>query len=652
MVKKLKVRTPKTLNTAIQYFQLGNLQQAEEICRQILQQHPNQSDTLNLLGLIAYQNGQYDNAVYYFGRAIRTSPQIYSYYNNLGLSFLYKGCLNDAIENFKKSIELRPDYAKAYNNLGIAFANKGIIDDAIENFEKALRLNPEYADAYNNLGNVFYDKGMMDKAIENYKKAVALKPDLAEAYENLGRALKDKGMVDEAIDNYKKAIALRPDYPDVYNSLGVAFMNKGMIDKAMENFKKTLTLRSDYAEAYNNLGITLAESSMVDEAVESFKSALLLKPDYAEAYNNLGLALTDKGMVDEAIVNFTRALELKPNDAEVHSNMATAYLLAKDFDRGWEEYEWRLKKIFQASPLKKPKWDGSSLEGKGILVYAELGHGDTLQFVRYLPLLCDKYKAKNVLFLPQKGLEQLLRDSDLKAEILDSSANVETLDYDTNIHLLSLPHIFKTNLDNIPFRGKRYLKANPEKVEWYRERFFDNPPQSLLNIREDERGVKIGIFWQGKRRRPERHRSIPLHHFYPLYRLSDVKVYSLQKGYGIEQLNNLPKDIEIINLGETFNDFSDTAAAIENLDLIITIDTAVAHLSGALGKKTWILLPPYEEWRWLLDMDYSPWYEDVRLFRHKKPGKKDWNEMMERVIEQVQGLRFKVNSGKTRNVEP
>jgi hypothetical protein len=250
--------------------------------------------------------------------------------------------------------------------------------------------------------------------------------------------------------------------------------------------------------------------------------------------------------------------------------------------------------------------------------------------VRYLPLLGDLGAGKVLFKLNNRGLERLLGGSDLKAEILDLETPVDSLNFDTNIHLMSLPLIFRTNLENIPFKQKRYLKANEEKVREYKERFF-------FDVQNDK--YKIGIFWQGNPAiKADRNRSLLLRYFYPLFKLPGVAIYSLQKGFGLEQLNDLPEGVEITSLGDTFNDFSDTAAAIENLDMVITIDTAVGHLSGALGKKTWILLPFNAEWRWHLDMDYSPWYEDVRLFRHKEPGKKDWEEMMERVKEQVKAL--------------
>ena len=446
MPKKIKVKTkkPKDLDIALQYYNSGNLQQAEMICRQILQGQSNNAGGWHLLGLIAAQSGQYDKAIHYFSRAIHCNPFKHFYYYDLGL----------------------------------AFQSIGMVDEAMRNYKEALGLKPDYFEAYYNLGNLFANNNMIDEAIESYRKALSLKPDYAEMYNNLGLAFKEKGLLDEAIDHFKSALKLKPDYAEMYNNLGTVLVDKGMIDEAIENYKQALKLKADYNEAYNNLGVALREKGMIDEAIENFKKALILNPDFAMAYNNLAIAIEDKGMIDEAIEAYKKALILKPDNAEMHQNLGMTYLLARDFEKGWEEYEWRLK-TFKAAPLTKPKWDGSSLVNKTILVYAEQGYGDSLQFVRYLPKLYDEFAAKKVLFILGKVLEQLFRDSDLKAEILDPEASIEDLEYDTNIHLLSLPRIFKTNLENIPFKGKRYLKANPEKVRWYRERYFSdrqNPP--------------------------------------------------------------------------------------------------------------------------------------------------------------------------------
>ncbi len=618
-----------TIDAAMHYFQAGDIYRSEKICKSILQKEPDNSEILHIVGLIAGQNKRYDDSIAYITRAIRINPHVYSYYNNLGLIYKFVKRLDEAMENFKKAIELYPGFAGAYNNLAITLTEKGQFDEAAENFRKALMFKPDYADVYYNLGILYIKKGQTDEGIESYKKALMYQPGYAEIYNHLGIALWSKRLLDEAIESFRKALSLKPDLAEVYNNLGIALTEKGSLHEAIDNYNQSLALRPDFAEAYNNLGYAFAESGDLQDAIANCSKALRLKPDLTGAYNNLANALKDIGLIDNAIENYNMALRLDTEDPEIHKNLGMTYLLIRDFDKGWEEYEWRLKTVPNyAPPLIKPKWDGTIIKDRILLVCSEQGCGDNIQFVRYLPKLKDEYSPSKILFIPYNGLEQLFRESNLGAEVLNSETSVENLEYDTNIHLLSLPYIFKTTLDSIPFRGKRYLKANPEKIEWYKENFFNPTPYSLPPT-----PLKIGIFWQGSiGHKSDSKRSMPLIHFYPICRLPHVKVYSLQKGEGIEQLDNLPEDIKIVNLGETFNDFSDTAAAIENLDVVITIDTGIAHLSGALGKKTWILLPSYTEWRWPPDMDHSPWYEDVTLFRHKEPGKKDWEEMIYRVI--------------------
>jgi tetratricopeptide (TPR) repeat protein len=633
MAKKIKIKPKKNLYSDKSLKNPGRLL-------------PGDAEAYFQTGFALQQAGRLNEAVAHYKKAIMLRPDNAEAYNNLGAIFQQTGKLDEALKSFEQTVKLRPDYAEACYNLGFVLQQAGRLDDAEAYYKRAIMLNPADAETYNNLGTIFQHKGNVDEALKNFSLAVKLKPDYAGACYNIGFVLQQEDRLDEAMLCYEKLLEIEPDHFDAYNNMGIILAEKNKFDEAIEKHMKALALKPEFPEAYYNLGSVFTYKGMTEKAIECYNKALALKPDYADVYNNIGcvLALNTRGFIDEAVNNYRKALALKPDDANIHKNLAMAYLLVKDFVNGWEEYEWRLKTIL-AAPLTKPKWDGGLLENRTIIVYAEQGYGDTLQFVRYLPVLFENYKAKKVLFIPQKGLEQLLKDSDLKAEILDAETPVEGLEYDTNIHLLSLPRIFKTNLENMPFRQKRYLKANPDKVKWYKEKYFDS---SLFTVHcspvsndpslvtRHSSLMKIGIFWQGRPGlKPDRNRSMPLKHFSPLCRLPDVKVYSLQKGYGIEQLNNLPEGIEIVNLGETFKDFSDTAAAIENLDLVITVDTAIGHLSGALGKKTWILLPSHEEWRWHLDMDYSPWYEDIRLFRHKEPGKKDWDEMMERVVEQV-----------------
>ncbi|RJQ51598.1 MAG: tetratricopeptide repeat protein, partial [Nitrospiraceae bacterium] len=355
---------------------------------------------------------------------------------DIALQHYQSGNLKQAEMVCRQILDRQPEHSDTWHLLGVIAHQLGRHEAAIQFIKKAVHINSDVTSYYNDLGLAYAFKGDMEDAITFFKKALDVKENAA-SYMNLGNAYAENGMFDKAIESYKCALEFEHDNPDIFYNLGERYLTEGVFHKAIDCYRKATELRTDFFEAFCGLGNALWATGEIVEARKSYEMAVALRKD----------------------------------DVLAHTNIAHLHLILKDFKKGWEENEWRLKNI-QAPPLTKPKWDGTSPKGKTILVYAEQGYGDTLQFVRYLPLLY-KSGADKVLFkLNNKGLEQLLRESDLKAEILDAGTPVESLEYDTNIHLLSLPRIFKTNLENIPFRQKRYLEANPEKVEWYRSKFF------------------------------------------------------------------------------------------------------------------------------------------------------------------------------------
>jgi tetratricopeptide (TPR) repeat protein len=334
------------------------------------------------------------------------------------------------------------------------------------------------------------------------------------------------------------------------------------------------------------------------------------------------------GKLTEALKYYEKAIEKRPNYSQALFNISTMHFLKGEYQKAWKYHEARLnfpdaveREQRYLSVRKVPKWKGESLRGKTIFVYSEQGFGDSIQFSRYLPLLKKEKGASKVLFRPQSTLEELFRGSDLETEVLEPYLEKDKFVYDFYIPLLSLPYHFQTTTQNVPKTG-RYLKAKSEKVQEYKREYF-----------RDEK-FKIGIAWQGfLHHSGDQQRSISLKMFLPIFS-KNIQIYSLQKGPGEDQLLGLPDSYGVIDLGKTFKDFSDTAAAMENLDLVIAVDTSVAHLAAALGKKTWILLPPIPDWRWGLEGSGSVWYESVRLFRQKRDT--DWRDLFEEV---AQGLK-------------
>ena len=387
--------------------------------------------------------------------------------------------------------------------------------------------------------------------------------------------------------------------------------------------RRALALKPDYAEAHNNLGGALSAQGNLDEAVACYRRALALKPDYAEAHNNLGGALSDLAKFDEALACYRRALRLKPDYAEAHWNQALLTLLTGDFERGWAEYEWRWKTKqlhFERRTFSQPRWDGQPLAGRTILLHAEQGLGDTIQFVRYVSLV--KVRGGRVVVECQPPLLPLLADCPGIDQVVARGNPLPA--FDVQAPLLSLPGILGTTLDSIPDRVP-YLRADPELAQAWRKRL------------EALDGFKVGIVWQGNPPfKGDRQRSIPLRQYEALARVEGVQLVSLQKGAGADQLGKLAASFPVLDLGEQLETFSDTAAVLKNLDLLISSCTSVPHLAGALGVPVWLALPFVPDWRWLLEREDSPWYPHHRLFRQSRPG--DWSEVFERIAGALRGL--------------
>ena len=396
------------------------------------------------------------------------------------------------------------------------------------------------------------------------------------------------------------------------------------LDEALASYDRALSLRPDHAEALNNRGSALQELKRYDEALASYDRALSLRPDYAEALNNRGNVLQELKRLDEALASYDKAIALKPDYADGFMNRALCRLLVGRYIEGWNDYEWR----WDATdwPSKRPNfanWHGEDLEGRRLLVFSEQGLGDTIQFARYLPLL-----ARNrcqITFVTIAKLTRLLRPLTSGIEVISTLGAERKFDF--QCALMSLPHRFGTDLASIP-NSVPYLRAEDALIARWRERIGAH-------------GFKIGIAWQGNPQAPiDRGRSIPLTEYFALARLPGVRLISLQKQHGLDQLSACLPDTTIETLGDDFDNgpdaFIDTAAVMENLDLIITSDTSIPHLAGALGRSTWVALKYVPDWRWLLDREDSPWYPTVRLFRQSE--RDNWQPVfanMERELRSV-----------------
>lgn len=533
----------------------------------------------------------------------------------------------EAVAGYRLLLQADPSQPEVYVNIGIALKAQGRLGEAVACYKQAIQLKPEFVEAHYNLANVLKDQGRHAEAIEGYRKAIELKPDFAQAHYNLGNTLRGCGRLAEAIENYRNAVRLKDCYAMAYVNLAMTLKDLGRTAEAVDNYTQAIRLKPDSPQAHNNLGIALKELGRLEEAFESYAEAIRLSPGYAEAHSNLGIALHAHGEHDEALNSFERAIKIKPEYAQAHWNRSLVLLLKGRFEEGWQEYRWRRKTNLAAfaypHKLDKPLWDGRPFAGRRLLVHYEQGLGDNLQFVRYLPMV--KRLGGTVIFETPKSMYGLLHSFDGIDELVQASSDAPPdAEFDVYTSLMDLPGIFGTTLQNIPDEVP-YLHADPAKIEQWRDRLAGE-------------GFKVGLVWAGRPTGPNevlslQRRSCALEYFARLADVPGVVLYGLQKGPPAAQVGQLSRRIVAGNLGDRFEDFTDTAAAIENLDMVISIDTSVAHLAGAMGKPVWVLLKTDADWRWLLDRRDNPWYPTMRLFRQKRAG--DWDEVLSRVADEL-----------------
>ena len=591
---------------------LGNLEGAQAAYGKALALNPDYAEAHNNLGIVLKVQGKPDEAIAAHHRALALKPGYVSAHSNLGTALREQGRLEEAEAAYRRVIDLKPDDAGAHNNLGVSLRDQGKAQEAIAAYRAALSLKPDYAEAFSNLGNALKDQGQLDAAVTAYQRALALKPDHANAHNNLGTALKAQGRPDAAMAAYRRALALKPDHAGAHTNLGNMLRDQGKPADAVAAHNMALALKPDYAEAHNNLGNALTDQGKFEASEAAYRRALECKPDYVEAYNNLAALLRDQGKMNEAMAACREALDVAPDYAEAHVNLGLILMKLARFDEGLREYEWRWR-MKGASPREflQPQWDGQECPGKTVLIHAEQGFGDTLQFIRYARLI--RARGGRVVFECPKSLVELLRGTDGVDHLVPAGEPLPQFAF--HVPLLSLPGILATTLSDIP-ADVPYVSVPDGAV--------------MLPLDPAEGRRRVGIVWAGNPRHTnDRNRSCPLHHFEALARRDDVTLYSLQVGPGAADLEDRATDAPIHDLATRLDDFADTAAVVSQLDLVITVDTAVAHLAGAMAWPVWTLLPFAPDWRWMLDRDDSPWYPTMRLFRQSRP--RDWYDVFDRI---------------------
>ncbi len=607
-------------------------------------------EELHERGLRLIGEGKADEALAPLRRAVGLRPDSADYNHNLGVALAHRGRLDEAVACFRAALRLKPDGTSALSNMGLALAQQGKIDEAVAALNDCLRIDPGAADVMHRLGNVLRNAGRAAEALPHLEGAVRLRPESADLRHSLGLTLADLGKSDDAVAAYREPHRLDPKYPDALNNLGIVLQNQGKSDEAIECYRKALRLRPHSSETYNNLGVALAARERHDDAIMAYRSALQLSPDSAAAYSNLGNAFRQVGLVDDAIAAldralklapdyaegynnkavalvqagqpaegaacYDRALELKPDYPDAYLNRALARLLLGDYERGLEDYEWRWRRPGRGMPnWGRPAWEGDDPVGRVILLWGEQGLGDTIQYCRYAAVMAAR-GATPLLCVPEP-LVRLLRTVPGVLKVESSSDRLPP--FSCHAPLMSFMRLIRMrSLDDAPAKVP-YLSADPAAAAACRER---------VRAGAD---LVVGVVWRGNPQYAgDKIRSVAPKLLAPLAKIDGVRVVSLMK----EATDEERETAGAADIGATaWADFAEAAASFVNLDLVISVDTAAAHLAGALGLPVWVALPSSPDMRWGLGREDSPWYPTARLFRQSRRA--EWGPVYERIADEL-----------------
>jgi tetratricopeptide (TPR) repeat protein len=675
------------LDLGVQHHQAGRLREAEGIYRQILSADPNNAQTLHLLGVLFSQVGQGEPAVEFIRRAIAQNPTAAQYHCNLGAAQAIAGRHDEAIESYERALVLQPDLLDAHINLGSALVRLGRFDRAVASLQTALKARPDDFKILDSLGSALSQAGRQEEAIDVLKRALAIRSDFAPTHLTLGNALVRSNRFPEAIAAYRAALALRPSYPEAMNGLAQLLCENGSTDEAIDLARQTISLQERSAPAWYTLGRALHKHNRHEESAQALRRALEIDPkllqaqnelgnvlvdlkSYAEAiqtlqhslkiedsgkvrynlgtaywesgetdqaiseykkaeslgfaepmlYNNLGAIYHQRGETEKAIKCFQRALGIDADFNLAKFNLGMVQLLKGDFKEGFANYEsrWKAKSIqMPARYAHRGIWDGSDLQGKRILLDCEQGFGDSIQFVRYVPMIAGRGGKPILAATPE--LFRLLKTVPCLEGIVCPPEAIPP--FDVQCPLMSLGHLMGTTIDNVP-ANVPYLFADAALAERWRTR-----------LPRDGR-TKVGLCWSGNpKHKEDSTRSLSLSALSPLGDVASAWFCSLHKGPASREATTSSGKFQLADWTPELSDFADTAALIAGLDLVITCDTAIAHLAGALGKPVWLLIPKVPDWRWMLDRDDSPWYPTMRIFREERRG--EWGSAIDRVCQSL-----------------
>lgn len=637
---------------AISHHQAGRLADAERLYRIAIGLVPDHGDALRLLGTLYLQIQKPEQALPLLRGALKSQPKNPEILNNLAIALRDTGNREEAKQLLEEALAINPNYVDALNNFGTVLQALDQPDKAIPLYEKALQLRPDYGTAMGNLASALCAVGQYERGIEFYKQASRLLPKeikyLVEqglAYRRLGKledafaflqrgmllnqgdplilsymghVLREMGRIDSAIDCYNRSLQGMPNNPDVYMNLAACWWEKNNLPIAIHCYELALGQNPDFIPAKLNLGAAMWGAGRREEGRQKLHEVLRVEPDNLGALINLGITYHDEGRPDEALPYFDKALHIDPDNEMAKWRKSFVLLALGDYRKGWELYEAGLgdhhKRGLRLFP--EPAWDGSPMPDKHLLIWSEQGFGDSLQFIRYAAEA--RHRVGKISVLCPKPLVSLFQSLPYVDEAFDQmDANRK---FDAHIPMMSLPYRFGTTLETVP-ANMPYLSVAPEVQEKWSRRF------------QNVSGFKIGLVWGGSAREGQinsgqidQRRSIGLDRLKPFLDMPGAVFYNLQMGAHAQQIAELGLENRMIDLIPDVSDFSDTAAILQNLDLVLTVDTSVAHLAGGLGKPVWILSRFDACWRWLKNKPTSPWYPTARIFGQPTPG--DWDSVI------------------------
>ena len=563
-------------------------------------------------------NAEFIEAESLYSEILEEDAQNLEALGNLGVVLKALGRYDEALHSYTKALDIDAKHTVAYINRANLLKSLNRREEAEQDYLNIVSYDPKNAEAFNALGSLFEDKNETVKALAYYQKAIAVDSSFYKAYNNCAVALYTQGKYQEAIAYFEQTIKLNPKYSEAYSNLGAVLAKLEQYTQAITFYQKAIELNPSYAGAYTNLGNALNKLGEYEQAIYFHLRAINLNPNAANHYANLGSAYKNIGRFNRAQKMYEKAIELEPSHVNAHFDLSTVLLQTGSFKEGWKEYEWRFKKEQMLGHIKKyenifssPLYTGEDLENKTILLHAEQGFGDSLMMIRYVCLVKEK-GAKVVLYL-RAGLEDLFKSIDSVDAVYVRDDELPFFDF--HLPIMSLASCFDANLQRLEVNYP-YLKAPVTK-----------------NLQSKK--LKIGIVW-GASETGESYKNkvFSLDKFAPLFSNDQVKLYSLQVGKDADVLKVEPYKSAIVDLCDKIDNFSDTASLIQELDLVISSDTSVAHLAGALGKEVWILLQKVPDWRWGVSGEKSIWYPSARLFWQDSLG--DWDGVFNKVFKAIQ----------------